>query len=107
MSSPFRNRPSTATNSANFGGPILKDKLFYFVALGYTRLLGANLVIDARLGLSRTKAGRFSLSIGNNAITIPGLPSDPTVSGGLPSTSITGFTSFGRQSTNPQCRTPP
>jgi Carboxypeptidase regulatory-like domain/TonB dependent receptor-like, beta-barrel len=76
------------------------------VALGYTRLLGANKVIDARLGLSRTKAGKFSLSIGNNAITIPGLPSDPTVSGGLPSTSITGFTAFGRQSTNPQWQNP-
>jgi len=76
------------------------------IALGYTRLLGANKVIDARLGLSRTKAGKFSLSIGNNAITIPGLPSDPTVSGGLPSTSITGFTSFGRQSTNPQWQNP-
>jgi hypothetical protein len=69
------------------------------VALGYTRLLGSNKVIDARLGLSRTKAGKFSLSIGNNAISIPGLPSDPTVAGGLPSTSITGFTAFGRQST--------
>jgi Carboxypeptidase regulatory-like domain/TonB dependent receptor/TonB-dependent Receptor Plug Domain len=76
------------------------------VALGYTRLLGANKVIDARLGLSRTKAGKFSLSIGNNAITIPGLPSDPTVAGGLPSTSITGFTAFGRQSTNPQWQNP-
>jgi Carboxypeptidase regulatory-like domain/TonB dependent receptor/TonB-dependent Receptor Plug Domain len=76
------------------------------VALGYTRLLGANKVLDARLGLSRTKAGKFSLSIGNNSITIPGLPSDPTVSGGLPSTSITGFTAFGRQSTNPQWQDP-
>jgi hypothetical protein len=76
------------------------------VALGYTHLLGANKVLDARLGLSRTKAGKFSLSIGDNAITIPGLPSDPTVAGGLPSTSITGFTAFGRQSTNPQWQDP-
>jgi hypothetical protein len=76
------------------------------IALGYTRLLGANKVIDARLGLSRTKAGKFSLSIGDNAITIPGLPSDPLVSGGLPSTSVTGFTAFGRQSTNPQWQDP-
>ncbi|NYF89239.1 TonB-dependent receptor [Tunturiibacter empetritectus] len=77
------------------------------VALGYTHLLGANKVIDARLGLSRTKAGKYSLSIGDNAISIPGLPSDPTVAGGLPSTSINGgFTSFGRQSTNPQWQNP-
>ena len=77
------------------------------VALGYTHLMGANKVLDARLGLSRTKAGKFSLSIGDNAISIPGLPSDPTVAGGLPSTSIGGgFTAFGRQSTNPQWQNP-
>jgi hypothetical protein len=76
------------------------------VALGYTRLLGSNKVIDARVGLSKTKAGKYSLSIGDNAITIPGLPTDPTVAGGLPSTSISNFTAFGRQSTNPQWQNP-
>jgi hypothetical protein len=76
------------------------------VALGFTHLLGSSKVIDARLGLSRTKAGKYSLSIGNNSITIPGLPSDPVVAGGLPSTSISGFTAFGRQSTNPQWQNP-
>ncbi|HMD19916.1 MAG TPA: TonB-dependent receptor [Alloacidobacterium sp.] len=76
------------------------------VALGYTHLFGANKVLDARLGLSRTKAGKFSLSIGNNSITIPGLPTNPVVAGGLPSTSVTNFSAFGRQSTNPQWQDP-
>jgi Carboxypeptidase regulatory-like domain/TonB dependent receptor len=76
------------------------------VALGYTHLWGANKVIDARVGLSKTKAGKYSLSIGDDAITIPGLPNNPTVSGGLPSTSISGFSPFGRQSTNPQWQNP-
>lgn len=76
------------------------------VAAGYTHLFGSNRILDARLGLSRTKAGKYTLSIGNNAFTIPGLPSNPIVSGGLPSTAITGFTSFGRQSTNPQWQNP-
>src|SRR5277367_1883975 len=76
------------------------------VALGYTHLWGANKVIDARVGLSKTKAGKYSLSIGDNAITIPGLPTNPTVSGGLPSTSVSGFSAFGRQSTNPQWQNP-
>jgi hypothetical protein len=76
------------------------------VALGYTHLWGANKVIDARLGISKTKAGKYSLSIGNNSIPIPGLPSDPTVSGGLPSIAISGFSAFGRQSTNPQWQNP-
>ena len=75
-------------------------------ALGYTHLMGANKVLDARLGISKTKAGKYSLSIGNNSITIPGLPTNPTVAGGLPSTSISGSTAFGRQSTNPQWQNP-
>jgi hypothetical protein len=76
------------------------------VALGYTHLFGADKVMDVRLGLSRTKAGKFSFSIGDDAITIPGLPTNPIVAGGLPSTSISGFTAFGRQSTNPQWQDP-
>jgi outer membrane receptor protein involved in Fe transport len=76
------------------------------VALGYTHLFGANKILDARLGLSRTKAGKFTLSIGQNDFTIPGLPTNPIVAGGLPSIGITGFTGFGRQNTNPQWQDP-
>lgn len=77
------------------------------VALGYTRLMGANKVLDARLALSSTRAGKYTLSIGDNAIVIPGLPTDPTVAGGLPSIGVSGgFTGFGRQSTNPQWQNP-
>jgi hypothetical protein len=76
------------------------------IALGYTHLFGGNKIVDARLGLSRTKAGKYNLSIGNTAFTIPGLPSNPIVAGGLPSVGITGFTGFGRQSTNPQWQNP-
>ncbi len=78
------------------------------VALGYTRLMGINKVLDARVALSGTRAGKYSLSIGDNAITFPGLPTDPTVAGGLSSTSLgsSGLTAFGRQSTNPQWQNP-
>ena len=76
------------------------------VALGYTHTFGANKILDARLGLSRTEAGKYTLSIGQNDFTIPGLPSNPIVAGGLPSVGITGFTGFGRQSTNPQWQNP-
>jgi hypothetical protein len=75
-------------------------------ALGYTHLFGPNKILDARLGISRTKAGKFNLSIGDDAFAIPGLPSNPVVAGGLPSEGITGFTGFGRQSTNPQWQDP-
>jgi hypothetical protein len=79
------------------------------IALGYTHLFGANKVLDARVGLDRTKAGKYNLSIGNTAFNnIPGLPTgNAVVAGGLPSISISGgFTAFGRQSTNPQWQDP-
>jgi hypothetical protein len=77
------------------------------VALGYTHLFGADKILDARLGLSRTKAGKYTLSIGQNAFSIPGLQTVPAgIAGGLPQVSITNFTTFGRQSTNPQWQNP-
>ncbi|HEY2467705.1 MAG TPA: TonB-dependent receptor [Terracidiphilus sp.] len=76
------------------------------VALGYTHTFGSNRIVDARLGLSRTKAGKYTLSIGQNDFTIPGLPANAIVAGGLPSVGISGFTGFGRQSTNPQWQNP-
>jgi len=79
------------------------------IALGYTHIFGADRVLDARLGLSRTKAGKYTLSIGQNDFTIPGLQTVPSfIAGGLPSISFPGgnFTSFGRQSTNPQWQNP-
>ena len=77
-------------------------------ALGFTHLFGANKILDARMGLSRTKAGKFTLSIGQNDFTIPGLQDVPSfIEGGLPSISVSGgFTAFGRQSTNPQWQNP-
>jgi outer membrane receptor protein involved in Fe transport len=76
------------------------------VALGYTHTFGADKILDARLGLSKTEAGKYTLSIGQNDFTIPGLPANSIVAGGLPSVGITGFTGFGRQSTNPQWQNP-
>ena len=78
------------------------------IALGFTQFLGSNKIIDARLGLDRTKAGKYNLSIGNTAFnSIPGLPtSNAVVAGGLPSIGISGFSGFGRQSTNPQWQDP-
>ncbi len=77
------------------------------VALGYTHLMGSNKVLDARLGMSRTKAGKWTLSIGQNDFTIPGLQDVPaSIEGGLPQVTITNFSVFGRQTTNPQWQDP-
>jgi hypothetical protein len=82
------------------------------IALGYTGTFGASRILDLRLGLSRTKAGKTPLSEGTapvlvNGSPIPGLPTAPNIAGGLPAVSITGgFTAFGRQTTNPQFQNP-
>ncbi len=78
------------------------------VALGYTHLFGSDKVLDVRVGLSRTKAGKFTLSIGQTTFTIPGLQTVPaSIAGGLPQVAISGgFTTFGRQTTNPQWQDP-
>jgi hypothetical protein len=77
------------------------------VALGWTRTLGASRLLEARLGLSRTRAGKYSMSIGDTTFTIPGLPTDPTVAGGLPTTSFSGgWSQLGRLATNPQWQNP-
>jgi hypothetical protein len=80
------------------------------VAAGYNHAFSANKFLDARLALSETKAGKWTYAIGSTAFpagSIPGLPTIAGVSGGLPSIAITGgFTSFGRQSTNPQWQNP-
>ena len=80
------------------------------VAAGYNHAFSANKFLDARLALSETKAGKWTYAIGSTSFpagTIPGLPTIGGVSGGLPSIAISGgFTSFGRQSTNPQWQYP-
>jgi hypothetical protein len=82
------------------------------IAIGYTGSFGANRLLDIRLGLSRTKAGKTPLSAGTspvlvNGSPIPGLPTAANVAGGLPAISIGGgFTAFGRQTTNPQFQNP-
>ncbi|MGA7339423.1 MAG: TonB-dependent receptor [Terracidiphilus sp.] len=83
------------------------------IALGYTGSFGANRLLDLRLGISKTKAGKTPLSEGTapvlvNGAPIPGLGNLPqSFQGGLPAVSITGgFSSFGRQTTNPQFQNP-
>ena len=77
------------------------------IAVGYTGIFGANRVLDLRLGLSRTKAGKTPISAGTTPFNIPGLPTAPDIAGGLPAIGISGgFSAFGRQTTNPQFQNP-
>ena len=76
----------------------------------YTYTISARDLVEARLGISRTLAGKSPVGLGGADIAaaygITGLPTDPRIAGGLNSQSITGFTALGRQSTNPQWQYP-
>lgn len=77
------------------------------LALGLTRQLGAAQLLEARLGISYTKGGKYTAAIGDTrTFGIPGTPTDPRVYGGLVSQVISGYTTFGRQATNPQWQYP-
>jgi hypothetical protein len=80
------------------------------VAIGYTRQIGANQLLDLRLGSSFTKGGKYTFSLGTAdaaSYGIPGLPEDNSrVAGGLPTFAFTGLSSLGRQATNPQWQYP-
>ena len=82
------------------------------IALGYTGTFGANQVLDLRLGHLKNQGGQVAFERGNSpgpgewrADSRP--PHRANIAGGLPAVSITGgFTSFGRQTTNPQFQNP-
>ncbi|MEO8072513.1 MAG: TonB-dependent receptor [Acidobacteriota bacterium] len=80
------------------------------IAGGATFTLTPTSVLEFRLGVSRTKAGKRPYNLGaGNLLTnygISGLPTDPSIAGGLNSQSISGFTQLGRQSSNPQFQNP-
>jgi hypothetical protein len=81
------------------------------LAAGTTYVIGPTSFLDARLGVSHTKAGKQPPVIGGASMRelygITGLPeNDPSLTGGLTPQSITGYSQLGRQATNPQFQNP-
>ncbi len=79
-------------------------------AAGATYTPSAASLLEIRFGWSNTEAGKNPAALGTasalEAYGITGLPSDPRVSGGLPTQLITGYSDLGRQATNPQWQYP-
>jgi hypothetical protein len=77
---------------------------------GFTWTRSASSLLEGRFGWSRTVAGKSPLALGTEgalaAYGIPGLPTDPRITGGLPTQLIVGFSDLGRQATNPQWQFP-
>lgn len=67
-------------------------------------------LLEVRMGFSKTRAGKEPPYIGGASMRdlfgITGLPEDPRLTGGITAQDVTGFTSFGRQATNPQWQHP-
>jgi hypothetical protein len=77
------------------------------VAIGLTRQIRANQLLEARLGTSFTKGGKHPYTLDDpRTFGVQGLPTDPRVAGGLTSLSLDGYSAMGRQSTNPQWQYP-
>jgi hypothetical protein len=80
------------------------------VATGVTRTIGLTSLLEVRVGVSRTKAGKTALGTGTpnmfDRFGITGLPTDTVFAGGLTQQSVSGWTTWGRQSSNPQFQDP-
>jgi hypothetical protein len=77
------------------------------LVLGTTYIPGASSLLEVRFGWSNTQGGKNPPALGAAAdFGISGLPTDPRIAGGLPTQSITGYSQFGRQATNPQWQYP-
>jgi hypothetical protein len=80
------------------------------LALGTTFSPDSSSLLEFRFGWSRTEGGKNPQALGTpgalEAYGISGLPTDPRVAGGLPTQLITGYTTLGRQATNPQWQWP-
>jgi hypothetical protein len=79
-------------------------------AVGYTWAVTATQLFEARFGFTHVLAGKEPPYIGGPSMEqlygIPGLPTSPNLTGGLNTQSVSGFSQFGRQATNPQFQNP-
>jgi hypothetical protein len=77
------------------------------LVLGATYIASEKSLLEVRFGWSNTQGGKNPPALGSSDnFGISGLPTDARIAGGLPSQSITGYSAFGRQATNPQWQYP-
>lgn len=81
------------------------------IAGGLTWTISSNKLLDVRFGWSRNLGGKFPIGQGQSSLLVEngitdGLPTDPLVVRSLNAQSVTGFSQFGAQSSNPQFQNP-
>ncbi len=86
---------------------IVRNKQF---ATGLTFIPNDRSLFEFRFGYTRAEGGKNPYALGTpgalEAYGISGLPTDPRLSGGLPTQLISGYSDLGRQATNPQWQYP-
>jgi len=80
-------------------------------AAGYTWTLTNSSMLDARLGFDHVLGGKAPPYVGGDSMQdlyggFQGLPTSSNLTGGLDTQSISGFSAFGRQTSNPQFQNP-
>jgi hypothetical protein len=75
---------------------------------GVTHLFSQNAILDARFAFTLTDGGKspFGANLASLETGIPGLPTSPTVARSLNVQSVSGFSQFGNQGSNPQFQNP-
>lgn len=98
--------PGETSSPANAYVEVMNQQL----AFGVTRAMSSRSLLEIRLGISKTDAGKSAYGTGTPdmlaAYGITGLPSGTAFSGGLTEQSVSGWTTWGRQSSNPQFQNP-
>ncbi|HEY3738276.1 MAG TPA: TonB-dependent receptor [Bryobacteraceae bacterium] len=112
----FSQRKDVQFYQPSFPGPSGGDGNGYIhsldqnASLGYTWIVSASSIFEARLGWTRINAGKVPALLGGPSLEalygIEGLPTTSNLTGGFNSQSISGFTALGRQTSNPQFQNP-
>jgi hypothetical protein len=78
------------------------------IAGGVTHLFNQNSILDARFAFTRTDGGKspYGANLPSLMAGIPGLPTDAAVVRSLNVQSVSGFSQFGNQGSNPQYQNP-
>ncbi len=80
------------------------------IAAGYTFTFSQTSILDARVGFTWTLGGKTPYGLGQPSLLvqagIPGLPTSPLVSRSLNVQSVSTFSQFGAQGSNPQFQNP-
>ncbi|MBI4902078.1 MAG: carboxypeptidase regulatory-like domain-containing protein [Acidobacteria bacterium] len=98
--------PGLSGGDANGNVRILNQQ----IAGGFNYNLSPSSLVDFRIAYSKFEGGKFALGSERPNMSveygIAGLPDNPVIGGGLSSQQISGYTSLGRQSSNPQFQDP-